>query len=54
MIVAGLGLAARLADPRIGGWLGTREVYVSHIDVSWVQCYKTIDRDEILDRFVLW
>src|SRR5271168_777991 len=42
----------RLGVPRIGGWQGTREIYVSHIDVSWFQCYKTISRGEILDRFV--
>jgi hypothetical protein len=29
-----------------------RKIYVSHIDVSWVQCYKTAVRCEILDRFV--
>jgi hypothetical protein len=29
-----------------------RNIYVSHIDVSWVQCYKTDSRREILDRFV--
>ncbi len=43
-----LGLGA----PRIGSWWEGREIYVSHIDVSWVQCYKTISRDEILSRFV--
>src|SRR6202051_2072514 len=42
----------RLRAPRIGGRHGTRKIYVSHIDVSWFQCYKTINRDEILDRFV--
>jgi hypothetical protein len=26
------------------------EIYVSHIDISWVQCYKTISRDETLSR----
>ncbi|MEZ2142477.1 hypothetical protein AAE026_09235 [Bradyrhizobium sp. DN5] len=30
---------------------GIYEIYVRHIDVSWVQCYKTIDPHEILDRF---
>ena len=43
---------ARRLSPRIGVGRGTREIYVSHIDISWVQCYKTISRDEILDRFV--
>jgi hypothetical protein len=42
----------RLGAPRIGGRQGTRIIYVSHIDVSWFQCYKTISRDEILNRFV--
>src|ERR1700688_5325413 len=39
-------------DPRISVGVGVREIYVSHIDVSWVQCYKTISRDETLSRFV--
>src|ERR1700722_12266106 len=26
-------------------------IYVSHIDISWVQCYKTASHDEILNRF---
>ena len=30
---------------------GSREIYVSHIDISWVQCYKNISDDEILSRF---
>src|ERR1700750_2585557 len=29
------------------------EIYLRHIYVLWVQCYKTIDPDETLDRFVL-
>src|SRR5262249_15054013 len=28
------------------------KIYVSHIDISSVQCYKTTNVDEILDRFV--
>jgi hypothetical protein len=39
--------------PWLGSVLrGSREIYVRHIDVSWVQCYKTISPHEILDRFV--
>jgi hypothetical protein len=39
--------------PWLGSVLrGSREIYVRHIDVSWVQCYKTITPHEILDRFV--
>jgi hypothetical protein len=38
--------------PWLGNVLrGSREIYVRHIDVSWVQCYKTISPYEILDRF---
>jgi hypothetical protein len=38
--------------PWLGSVLrGSREIYVRHIDVSWVQCYKTISPHEILDRF---
>jgi hypothetical protein len=29
----------------------SREIYVRHIDVSWFECYKTINPHEILDRF---
>src|ERR1700690_491361 len=42
----------RLGGARIGGGVGVRELYVSHIDVPWFECYKTISRGEILDRFV--
>jgi hypothetical protein len=27
------------------------EIYVSHVDISWVQCYKTAGYRETLDRF---
>jgi hypothetical protein len=37
---------------RIRGGRTLRKIYVSHIDVSWVECYKTASRCEILDRFV--
>jgi hypothetical protein len=37
--------------PRIGVGGNILEIYVSHIDVSWVQCYKTISHDETLGRF---
>jgi hypothetical protein len=37
--------------PRIGAGRGTRKIYVSHVDISWVQCYKTTAAYEILDRF---
>jgi len=37
--------------PRIRVRRGSREIYVSHIDISWVQCYKNIGDDEILSRF---
>jgi hypothetical protein len=46
------GSGSSFSRPRISVGRGTREIYVSHIDVSWVQCYKTISRDEILSRFV--
>src|SRR6478735_2897696 len=29
------------------------EIYVSHVDISWVQCYKTARHDETLSRFEL-
>jgi hypothetical protein len=29
---------------------GILDIYVSHIDISWVQCYKTGSRDETLSR----
>src|ERR1700686_2390818 len=38
-------------DPRIRVGIGIREIYVSHIDVSWVQCYKTASRGETIGRF---
>src|SRR6516164_636889 len=45
------GWRARVRSSRISACHGVREIYVSHIDISWVQCYKTIYPDEILDRF---
>src|SRR4029079_16865111 len=45
------GGGARVGRPRFGGGLGTREVYVSHIDVSWVQCSQTISRDATFATF---
>src|ERR1700733_9893303 len=38
--------------PRIGVGGNILKIYVSHIDVSWVQCYKTISRDETLGRLI--
>jgi hypothetical protein len=46
------GRGARFNRPRIRVCGGAREIYVSHIDISWVQCYKTAGHDEILDRSV--
>jgi len=45
-VPAQIGVARRGAARLSGTCGGTREIYVSHIDVSWVQCYKTISRDE--------
>ncbi|WP_210161096.1 hypothetical protein, partial [Bradyrhizobium sp. STM 3809] len=41
-----------LGRAHLGAQRRRREIYVSHIDVSAVQCYKTIARYEILDRFI--
>src|SRR5579864_6137294 len=48
--MTGAGRGAAIGPLRFGLGRGGREIYVSHIDISWVQCYKTIHRDEILDR----
>src|SRR6185312_384752 len=38
---------------RIGARRALRKIYVSHVDISWVQCYKTTSHDETLSRFEL-
>ena len=45
----GAGGAFRAPRIGLGGW--PLEIYVSHIDISSVQCYKTAVRDETLRRF---
>jgi hypothetical protein len=50
-IGAARGRGPALGRPRISICRGIRGIYVSHIDVSWVQCYKTIGADETLSRF---
>ena len=49
-IASSRSIGPSLARPSIRAWQSCLKIYVSHIDVSWVQCYKTISHDEILDR----
>jgi hypothetical protein len=52
MQVAGSdGAGPPLRRPGIRGRVCAGEIYVSHIDVSWFQCYKTVSRDETLGRY---
>ena len=53
MEVAGSpGTGPPFIGPRIRGRKRAGKIYVSHIDVSWFQCYKTVSRDETLGRDV--
>jgi hypothetical protein len=50
-IAGPLSGGSRFGRPRIRVGRRVGEIYVSHIDISWVQCYKTVGRDETLSRF---